>query len=145
MVQVQGNNIMAKMNILRLAFLLMVPVVLSACTDKDDASEAVNSVMEQEEVDSKPSSQDEVTSTSVEVDLQDLMHQQAQVGRQADKHGFVWSTTHTLIENGYAEAKEGNEAVAKALFQEAILQYKLSIEQGKYAEQHLKLLIPQSD
>jgi len=136
---------MTKNNILRLAFLLALPVMLTACSDKDNGTEAESSIMEQQKLDSKPFSQDVMIKTSDELDLQELMHRQAQVERQADKYGFVWSTTDAIIDNGYAEAKKGNENGAKALFKEAILQFNLSMEQAKYANQNWKLLIPEND
>lgn len=145
MVQDQGNNIMTKINILRLVLLFVLPVMLTACSDKGNASEEEAGVMEQEKFDSQPANPDGTTNTSDVVDIQDLMNQVAQAEEQAAKYGFVWSTTDGIIKNAYAKAKEGNENEAKILFQEAILQFKLSIEQAKYADQHWKLLIPEND
>ena len=145
MVQAQGNNIMTKINKLRLVLLLAVPVVLSACSDTDDAAKSVNSTMEQEQANSKTVNQEVKQTTSKEVHLQDLMHHVAQAKRHAEMHGFVWSTTDALVEKGYTEASKGNEKVAKTIFLEAKLQFELSMEQAKYAAQHWQLLVPEDD
>jgi predicted NAD/FAD-dependent oxidoreductase len=77
------------------------------------------------------------------VHLQDLMHHVAQEERHANKYGYVWSVTEALIVKGYAEAEKGNEKIAKQLFYEAKLQFELSVEQAKYAEQNWTLLVPE--
>lgn len=145
MVQELGNNMMIKINIPRLILLVVLPVMLTACSDNDDASEKVSNVIELEKMDSISLNQSETINTLKEIDLQDLMQQVAEEERQADKYGFVWSTTDGLIKKAKEKAKEGNESEAKVLFQEAILQYRLSIEQAKYANLNWKLLLPQSD
>lgn len=136
---------MTKINKLRLVLLLTVPVVLSACSDTDDAANSVNSTIEQEQSYSKAVSQEVQQAQSKDVHLQDLMHHVAQSKRHAEMHGFVWSTTDSLVEEGYTEASKGNEKVAKTIFQEAKLQFELSMEQAKYAAQHWQLLVPEDD
>jgi hypothetical protein len=143
MVRAQGNNIMTKVTNLRLVFLLVLPFMLSACSDTDDVSKAVSSTIEQEQSNSKPVNQEIIQTTSKDVHLQDLIHHVAQAKRHAEMHGFVWSTTNALVDKGYAEADKGNEKIAKSAFQEAKLQFELSMEQAKYAAQHWQLLVPE--
>lgn len=145
MVQDLGNSMMTKNTILRLALLLVLPVMITACSDKDNETEAVNNNIEIEKTDVKTSSQEAIINTANDVGIQELMQQVAQAEHKADEYGFVWSTTDGIIEKAYAEAKKGNENEAKILFQEAKLQFELSIEQAKYAEQHWTLLIPEND
>jgi predicted small secreted protein len=144
MAQVRGNNIMVKTNGLVIVSLLIAPMILTACSDKDKATDDIKDSVLQQKSPSEQSSLDldDLINTENEYNLQELMHQVAQARGYAEKEGFVWSTTEPLIEKGYAAAKAGNEDQAKAFFQEAKLQFKLSIIQARYAAQHWKLLIP---
>jgi hypothetical protein len=145
MAQVRGNNIMVKTNGLVIVSLLIAPMILTACSDKDQAMDDIKDSVKQQQLPSEQSSSDldDLINTENEVNLQKLMHQVAQARRYAEKEGFVWSTTEALIEKGYAATKAGNEDQAKVFFQEAKLQFKLSIIQARYATQHWKLLIPE--
>jgi len=136
---------MTKNNILRLVLLLVLSSIITACSDKDNGTEVVNGVTEQEKIDSKPTSQNEAINKSNKVGISDLMQQVAQAERQANEYGFVWSTTDDIIKKAYVAAKQGNENEARDLFQEAVLQFNLSIEQAKYAALNWKLLIPEND
>tara|TARA_R110002049_G_scaffold201885_3_gene372517 strand:+ start:16 stop:474 length:459 start_codon:yes stop_codon:yes gene_type:complete len=149
MAQVQGNNIMVNTNGLAKIFLLIAPMILSACTDEEQAANNVKNSVQQspsdnsnQQLQSEGSNLDKLINTEDDVDLHELMHQVAQARRYAEKEGFVWSTTEPLIVKGYAAAKAGNDVQAKAFFQEAKKQFKLSIVQARYAEKHWELLIP---
>lgn len=146
MVLAQGNNIMTKLNKLnklKLVFILLLPVILSACSDKEEAIEAAEATMQQQTLTAQPLKQEVMVTENVEVHLQDLMHHVAQAKRHANQYGYVWSVTEALIVKGYAEAEKGNEKIARSLFHEAALQFELSIEQAKYADQNWTLLIPE--
>jgi hypothetical protein len=143
MVLAQGNNMMTKINKLKLGCILLIPVILSACSDKEDAADVANEPIQQQEPLTPTIKQKVMETTSVEVHLQDLMHHVAQEERHANKYGYVWSVTEALIVKGYAEAEKGNEKIAKQLFYEAKLQFEVWVEQAKYAEQNWTLLVPE--
>lgn len=139
---VQGNKIMVKTNGLAIILLLMTPIMLTACSDKEQATTDTKNTVQQEQTPIANSDLDDLINTKDDVPLQDLMQQVAEAKRYAEEQGFVWSTTDPLIEKGYVAVKAGNEEQAKAFFQEAKMQYKLSIIQARYAEQHWEMLIP---
>jgi len=146
---------MVNTHLLAKVFLLIAPIILTGCTEQEQATDDIKSSVQQQQSSADNSNQqqvqpaesnsdlDKLIDTESEVHLQDLMHQVAQARRYAEIEGFVWSTTEPLIEKGYAAAKAGNEEQARAFFQEAKLQFKLSIEQARYAAQHWKLLVPE--
>ena len=149
MAQVQGNNIMVNTQGLAKVLLLMAPMLLIACSDQEQAKDDIKSTAQSSlsEDSNQQQSQsvdiDDLINMESDVHLQDLMHEVAQARRYAEKEGFVWSTTEPLIEKAYAAAKAGNEEQARAFFQEAKMQFKLSIKQARYAAQHWKMLVPE--
>ncbi len=147
MVQELGNNIMTKNNLLRLVFLLLLPFIITACSDKDNETETkaetVKIINQQNKIESNTANQVETIKKTDEIPIEKLMQQVAEAEREANKFGFVWSTTDDIIKKAYAEAKLGNENEAKILFHEAVMQFNLSIEQAKYATQNWKQLVPE--
>ena len=141
---------MLNLNSRNFIFVLALPVFIVACSDNGQTQTSANTeskIVEQvqEIVDIQQTNVDDLINTEDDVHLQDLMHQAAQASRHAQAYNFVWSTTESLIEKGYASAKEGKETEAKYFFQEAKMQFKLSIKQAIYAKQHWALLVPEND
>lgn len=66
----------------------------------------------------------------------DLIEDASALHIKTQQLGFAWTTTAVLIEQAIQARKEGNEDLASALAQQAIIESQNSIKQAEFAEKH---------
>ncbi len=136
--QDQGSKLM-NIKYLQMSMVIFCSVFsLVSCSESDEKGDS-DSMSETSEMSKVV---EEKISESIDID--ELVKQTEQTREQADKLGFEWSTTKSLIDKAHAAMKESNSELAVSLLQEAKVQSELAIKQAHYANEHWQSYVPKN-